>query len=111
MKAIICILLVLALFIISCNNGGESNDDLNPLEPVVAIHRYAFVPESLTIKAGTTVRWVNEDSAPHSVESPSFDSSTLVKRKTFEHTFEKPGIYDYNCGIHPSEKGKIIVEE
>ena len=111
MKKIISVLLVFALFIISCNNGDESSVELNPLEPVVLIHRYAFVPENLTIKAGTTVRWTNDDSAPHSVSSATFHSLTLVIGKSFEHTFESTGIYDYNCGIHPSEKGKIIVEE
>jgi len=77
----------------------------------ISIKDFAFNPEVLTIKVGTTVIWTNEDSVPHTITSEgNFNSETLGKGKTYEHTFNTIGIYDYHCGIHPSMRGKIIVD-
>jgi len=47
----------------------------------VSIQGFAFNPATLTIKAGTTVTWTNEDSAPHTITSAGFfDSGTIGKR-------------------------------
>ena len=73
----------------------------------VTIQNFAFSPESLTVKVGDTVEWVNEDSAPHTV----FDSGTLATGQSFSHTFDAPGTYVYHCSIHPSMTGMIIVQE
>ena len=76
----------------------------------IAIKNFAFSPAELTVKAGDTVIWTNEDSAPHSIKSESFNSQTLSSGDSFSFKFENTGTYDYTCGIHPSMKGKIIVE-
>ncbi len=80
-----------------------------------------FVPNTLTVKVGTTVTWVNQDSYIHTVTSgtsPSersglFDSGNLNGGKTFSFTFDKAGTYDYFCILHFSLGmiGKIIVTE
>jgi len=76
----------------------------------VAIRNFAFTPSALTVAAGTTVTWVNEDSAPHTLKSDSFASGKLGRGDSFSFTFRETGAYTYVCGIHPSMKGKIIVE-
>ncbi len=76
----------------------------------VSIRGFAFNPANLAINAGTTVKWTNEDSAPHSIKSENFKSGTLSSGDSYEFRFVTPGIYDYNCGIHPSMKGQIIVK-
>ncbi len=78
----------------------------------VSINNFTFNPASITIKTGTTVTWTNEDSAPHIVTSDgNFDSSALSKGETFNYTFNTAGTFNYICSLHPSMKGKIIVEE
>ena len=58
--------------------------------------------------------WTNEDDVPHTVTiksgPESFDSGTLQKGATFEHTFTKPGTYEYKCSIHPSMSATVVVE-
>jgi plastocyanin len=76
----------------------------------VSIENSAFNPDSLTVKAGATVTWTNNDSITHSIKSDSFNSPQLAKGDTFSFTFNNKGTFDYTCGIHPSMKGKIIVE-
>lgn len=76
----------------------------------VSIENFAFVPDSLTIKAGTTVIWTNNDSASHNIKSTDFTSPMMANGQTFEFKFDTKGTFDYICGVHPSMKGKIIVE-
>lgn len=76
----------------------------------IAIKNFAFSPEELIIKAGDTVIWTNQDSAPHSIKSDNFNSDILQTGDAYQFKFDTAGSYDYLCGIHPSMKGKIIVE-
>ena len=80
----------------------------------VSIAGFKFNPGTITVKAGDTVTWTQKDSAPHTVTATSgpemFDSGTLNKGQTFSHTFTKPGTYEYQCSIHPSMRGTVIVE-
>lgn len=76
----------------------------------VSIEGFAFNPQSLTIKAGTTVTWTNNDAAGHDVKSDLFASPKMAKGETFSFKYETAGTYEYICGIHPSMKGTIIVE-
>jgi plastocyanin len=86
-----------------------------PAQPVTAsnmvtIKNFAFSPASLTIKAGTTVTWTNQDSASHTISSASFSSGNLATGDKFQFTFTNPGTYAYSCGIHPSMQGTITVQ-
>lgn len=79
--------------------------------PAVAIKDFAYVPASLTIAAGTTVTWTNQDVAAHSVTAVdgSFDSKTIAQGSTFSWTFASPGTYSYTCTFHSDMKGTIVV--
>jgi plastocyanin len=76
----------------------------------VSIENFAFNPAALTITAGTTVTWTNNDSATHTIKSSAFNSQDLAHGQTFEFKFNTKGTYDYSCGIHPAMTGKIIVQ-
>ena len=77
----------------------------------VAIADFAFAPPALTVPAGTTVTWTNDDPFGHSVVAgdDSFASGDLAAARTFEFTFDEPGEYPYICGIHPSMIGTVTV--
>ena len=84
-----------------------------------------FNPSPLSVKAGDTVIWRNDDVEIHTVTSSGNSSSTfamtnknreldsgpLNPRQTFEHTFQKPGKYNYFCMIHPSMTGEVVVDK
>lgn len=77
-----------------------------------------YDPDSLTVQAGTTVMWSNDDDAIHTVtsgvpsEGPSevFDSGVVAAGETFEYTFDETGTFDYYCIVHPWMTGNVIVE-
>ncbi|MFA5872074.1 MAG: cupredoxin family copper-binding protein [Parcubacteria group bacterium] len=78
----------------------------------VTIQNFTFSPASLTIKKGETVTWTNEDSVPHQIASDSgaFQGNSMGKGQSYSFTFNTTGEFDYHCAIHPSMKGKIIVQ-
>lgn len=86
----------------------------------ISILNYAFDPANLTVKAGTTVTWVNNDSVPHKVVPVSgssdaiasgFGSANLSQGDTYSFTFNSAGTVDYYCQIHPMMKGRITVTQ
>jgi plastocyanin len=76
---------------------------------------YFFKPSTLTITAGTTVVWIDNSDAPHTVTSdanaPTAFGTTnnVTEGKTFALVFNTPGTYNYHCNIHPNMKATITV--
>ncbi|EST29676.1 cupredoxin domain-containing protein [Streptomyces roseochromogenus] len=79
----------------------------------IEIKDYKFAQPTLTVKVGETVKWVNEDTAPHTVTTTSgpakFDSGTLNKGDSWSYTFTKTGTYKYYCAVHPDMTASITV--
>lgn len=84
---------------------------------VVLMYKYLFCPVELTVKAGTTVRWVNVDKrTSHSVllkDGSEPESDRLFPEESVDLTFLTPGPVDYLCGPHWETQnmiGMITVE-
>jgi amicyanin len=77
----------------------------------VKIANFTFDPPTLTVKAGTTVTWINADDIPHLVSEKDgkFRSSALDTNDKFSQTFATAGTVEYFCAIHPHMTGKIVV--
>lgn len=78
----------------------------------VAIKNFHFLPQTLTVIAGTTVIWTNDDPDIHTVtdRGHAFRSAALDTRDTFSYTFTTPGAFTYFCTFHPMMVGRIIVK-
>ncbi|MFF4805306.1 plastocyanin/azurin family copper-binding protein [Streptomyces sp. NPDC001351] len=80
----------------------------------VLMSGYAFSPRTLTITAGDTVTWTNQDQAPHDVKTTSGPASVhspmLSKGGSWSHTFTTPGTYGYLCTVHPGMTAQLVVE-
>jgi len=78
-----------------------------------------FIPVKAMISLGGTVTWTNDDNAAHTVTSGRpvnganglFDSSLFMPDTTFSHTFDRLGLYNYYCMVHPWMEGIIHVQE
>ena len=107
------------------NTGTQSSSN----STVIVIQNFAYNPAQLSVTAGTTVTWINQDTVGHTVtegdpdspKSPAqrvFDSShgteganviTIPPGKSYSFTFTTPGEYDYYCIPHPYMRGHITV--
>jgi plastocyanin len=81
----------------------------------IIIKDMAFTPDTITVKAGSIVRWVNKDSITHSVvfskESKINPSGVLRNGEGFSVRFYDAGTFPYNCGLHPEMTGTVIVTQ
>ena len=79
----------------------------------VSIGNFTFTPQTLTVKAGTTVTWNNKDDIPHGIASDNNAfrrSKALDTDDKFAFTFTTPGTYKYFCYVHPHMTGTIVVQ-
>ena len=77
----------------------------------ILIESNTFKPDSVTIKVGDSIKWINKDSYNHTVTAKNgeFDSGNIASGAEFSFAFTKEGTYEYICGIHTFMKGTIIV--
>jgi plastocyanin len=80
----------------------------------IEIKDFAFNPQTLTVKSGAKITWINRDEEPHTVVSvgKKFQkSSALDTDQEFTITTGAPGAYEYFCSVHPKMTGTIVVEK
>ena len=77
----------------------------------VSIANFAFQPSWISVPAGTTVSWFNNDGVAHTVTSDvgAFDSGAIAPGSGFSVTFSTPGTYTYHCAFHPMMTGTVVV--
>jgi plastocyanin len=99
---------ILALLAFSLPTGVAAA----PAPATVHIHNFAFVPASVTIPVGGSVRFVNDDEEPHTATAfdQSFDSKGLDTNDSYQHTFTRAGTVAYFCTMHPMMRGTIVVK-
>jgi plastocyanin len=76
----------------------------------ISISNFNFNPSDISIKIGDTVKWTNDDQAPHQIFLLGFVSQVLNTGDSYSYTFKDGGIFDYHCNIHPSMTGNVSVK-
>ena len=66
----------------------------------VGITGNGFIPASVQISTGGTLRWVNYDNVPHNIQGNGFSSGLIYHGFTYSFTFNKPGTYNYISSTH-----------
>ncbi|SEF26736.1 plastocyanin/azurin family copper-binding protein [Variovorax sp. NFACC27] len=77
----------------------------------VTIRNFAFEPAQIIVKAGERVSWQNDDGAPHGLvfKDGSAGIDLLLPGKSFARSFDKPGVYEYACSVHPYMTARVTV--
>lgn len=78
----------------------------------VAIGKFAFAPNSITVKAGQAVTFTNNDPVAHTSTSADggWDSGEIPAGSSYTTTLQQPGTYTYHCSIHPFMQGTVVVQ-
>ncbi|WP_050741290.1 plastocyanin/azurin family copper-binding protein [Acetobacterium bakii] len=96
------------------DSNGTTTDTPTDTQPqtanLIIIENFEFVPAVLTVKAGDTVEWQNNDAVIHTVKFDTFESPDMGEGAIYTTSFDTPGTYPYICGPHPYMEGTIIVE-
>jgi plastocyanin len=100
-------------------NGKINYASPSPNAPVqsgtvkIKYHEITIEPDTLRVKVGSTIEWVNEDPVEHNVTSepgaPSkLSSGNFGEGHTFRFIVTKPGIIHYKCTNHPATMNGTI---
>lgn len=107
---------VLVLLAAGCTSGPPPDAPVRPQGEVVEMKRVEFLPSNITVRAGTTVVWVNADPIQHTVtpddatawgsdgSGDAFDQ-WIDPEGSWAFAFAKPGTYTYHCIPHATADG------
>lgn len=123
--------LLLLVVLTGCGSVGDDQRDKSDTASdatsgsTVTTKLLSFEPETLTVKAGTTVTWKAGDGVGHTVTTGTFTvggdglrtqenpdgeiDKPLTRGKDVTFTFDEPGTYTYYCSIHKGMSGDVVV--
>jgi plastocyanin len=112
--ALLCGIAFLSLSVFALGGDMKNDSATSGKQNRIEIKDFAFNPQTLRVKSGEKITWINRDEEPHtvvSVEKQFKKSSALDTDQEFTITAGAPGTYTYFCSVHPKMTGTIIVEK
>ena len=131
-KLFALILSCLALLVVGCGGGDDNSSSDSGGDGAsnsgassggggakVGMANVQFDPKDITVKAGETITFTNDESIPHDVHKTSGpgkdfssgDTGGMQQGDTFELKLDEPGKYGYVCNVHaPGMAGTITVK-
>lgn len=114
---------VAAVILAACSSSSENSTTLAADVRVVSgaslLGFQAFSPDTFTVDLGTAtsvaVSWRNDDGLIHIVRDTAaialFNTGNIALADTAVVTFNGPGSHGYQCDIHPTMQGLVIVTD
>lgn len=103
-KIILIVICLLIPFVSIANEKAE-----------VSIKKFKFIPQEITIKKGSIIRWTNNEKRQyHSVWfelSGDPEPEYFFPEEFYEKEFSETGTFLYRCGPHPEMIGTVIVTD
>jgi plastocyanin len=96
------------VFFIGCTSEPEKRV---PVVHTIVISAMQFNPAELTLQKGDTIVFINNDLVVHDItQEPdkTWSSSNLSPGQSFRMAVRESS--NYYCSIHPTMKGKLLVE-
>ena len=78
----------------------------------IVIRGFACGLKTITISAGDSVTWTNQDAIAHTATADDglWDTGLLTQGQSKTITFTTPGTFSYHCTPHPSMTATIVVQ-
>jgi plastocyanin len=122
-------LMCFAFTTISCFSERDAGEDpvgvagdcpiplsaIGPNKIVVAIRNFNFFPDTIRVRAGTEVTWVNcetdnRDFHTSTSSAGAWNSGALNRGDFYTRRFDGNGSFEYFCEPHPFMRGAVIVQ-
>lgn len=90
-----------------------------PQQTIIEVTTEGFSPDTITVKAGTRVLWINTtnktvslNAADHPTHQvyPPLNLGRFGKNSSVQLVFDKIGTYEYHDHLNPDRKGTVVVE-
>ena len=88
---------------------------IGPNKVIVAIRDFTFFPDTLRVRPGTEVTWVNCETTVNDFHTSTsttgvWDSGAINKGQVYSRRFDTGGSFGYFCVPHPFMRGAVIVQ-
>lgn len=107
------LVVAIALMAVGPSAGGAAQPADRSAGPThtVTIEALSYSPQTLTVRRGDRVTWINRDPIPHTVTATNgaFDSHTIAPDHSWTYVAGKTGVYHYRCTFHVTMKGRLEV--
>lgn len=104
-----CSLIIVGSLLWGCK---QSNQTSNPVTDTVIISGMKFNPEVLVVNKNDTIVWINDGLVSHNVAADSgmqWKSDTIPAGSSWKRVVDED--LNYFCSIHPTMKGKIVINK
>ena len=80
----------------------------------IRVRTFAFSSDTVTVKAGHAVTWINDDPVPHTATAQTthgklWDTGQMTPGSSMTVTMSRPGTYVYQCDDHPFMRATVTV--
>jgi plastocyanin len=98
-----------AIIITACYKNNNDNNGTNSY--TVKMQNSVFSPTTLSVVMNSTVTWMNDDNAVHTVTASdgSFDSGDIAVGSSYSKTFTTTGTINYHDAHNSNMTGVLIV--
>ena len=105
----------LGLSAIACLSArsAESREPRAPSRAAISIAGFKFAPVEVTVSAGDSVVWRNDDQFAHTTtaDSGAWSSPELKSGERYTFVPRRSGRYSYHCAAHPVMRAVVIVRD
>ena len=94
-------------------SADDINDDKNlQAAAVIKVSEEGYDKTSVTIQAGTAVRWYNNGTGKHTATAAdlTWGTGTMTSSGNFARYFDKPGFYEFFDSYNASKRATVVVE-
>src|SRR5215471_17493628 len=95
---------------VACGNNNSSTGP-TPTTATATIMSGAITPNAISVAVGSTVTWMNKDTAPHTVvaDGGAFNSGPISPDGQFSYTFPTAGTFTYHDPSNAGLSGTVSV--
>ena len=92
-----------------CGGTAEATAPVATTEVTMA-KSYRFDPKAISVEAGATVTWTNDDNFTHTVQVEGQADHEVEPGERTSIAFDEPGTYRYVCTLHSKDMdGEVVV--
>jgi plastocyanin len=92
--------------------GGGCTEVISGKSRAVDLKALCVIPTLIRVPAGTEVTFVNRDATDHVIVGSGMtwgSDGTMRQGDSFSATFERAGVYPFQCYLHPGMSGAVLV--
>jgi plastocyanin len=115
------VILGLILLYVLAKHPGQNKPKAPTAQAQISVTDTGFIPQTIQVKPGTQVSWVNNDAKAHEIAAdpypkddsiPGFSSDIILQTNdSYSFGFAKKGIYHYHDQLNPLKLlGTVVVK-